>query len=319
MTAGPVLAWLLAQDPAIAWQAHRDVLGGAPAGWRPIRARVETEGWGARLLALADSDGQWAGGAFMPADFSRELWLSEGQPWTATSSALTDLREWGLEPGSVRAREIVELVGRNASWEHDGQSFWSGEVEECINGRTLAAGAYFGVDVAGIAERLLGEQQADGGWNCERAAGSTRSSFRSTINVLEGLLEFEQATGCDDVRAARQRGEEFLLARQLFRHLSDGRTVDDDYLRLTHPNRWHYDVLRGLDHLRAAGRHEGTGPDQRLSEPLDWLRGRRDALGRWPLDARPGGRVWFDVDAGIGMPSAWLTLRALRVLRWAGE
>lgn len=317
MTSDPVIAWLLATDPAIAWQVQRDLLDASEDVWRPLRSRVEHEGWGARLLAHQDSDGQWAGGAFFPHDFSRELWEAEGQPWTATTYALTDLREWGLDPTSETARRTADLVGRNSRWDHDGQSYWAGEVEECINGRTLADGAYFGADVTGIADRLLTEQQPDGGWNCERAEGSTRGSFHSTINVLEGLLEFEKATERADVASARHTGEEFLLSRSLFRRLTDGEIADQDFLKLTHPNRWHYDVLRGLDYLRAAGFHDGAGPDPRLGEALGWLRGKADDDGRWPLESRPGGRVWFDVDDGIGMPSAWLTLRARRVLRWA--
>ena len=222
MTSDPVIAWLLATDPAIAWQVQRDLLDASEDVWRPLRSRVEHEGWGARLLAHQDSDGQWAGGAFFPHDFSRELWEAEGQPWTATTYALTDLREWGLDPTSETARRTADLVGRNSRWDHDGQSYWAGEVEECINGRTLADGAYFGADVTGIADRLLTEQQPDGGWNCERAEGSTRGSFHSTINVLEGLLEFEKATGRADVASARHTGEEFLLSRSLFRRLTAG-------------------------------------------------------------------------------------------------
>src|SRR5690606_17796721 len=138
-------------------------------------------------LSLEDEDGQWAGGAFVPRGFTPEDWKTLGQPWTATAFTLAQLREFGLDPASPRARRIVELVGRNARWDHDGQPYWEGEVEECINGRTVADGAYFGVVVTPIVERLVGERLADGGWNCERANGSVRSSFHTTINVLEGL------------------------------------------------------------------------------------------------------------------------------------
>ena len=304
---------MLAADPAIAWQVRRDVLGEPPAAWRADRARVETHGWGARLLAHQDADGQWAGGSFVPAGFTPELWEREGQPWTATTYALTQLREFGLDPGSDRARRTVELVGRHSRWDHDGQPFWSGEVEECINGRTVADGAYFGVDVDPIVTRLLGERQPDGGWNCARAAGSVRSSFDTTINVLEGLWQHELATGgTAQTREARAAGEEYLLARGLFRRLSTGEPADPAMLDLVYPARWHHTVLRGLDHFRATG----ARPDPRLADAIELLRSRRDPDGRWPADRRLPGRVWFELDAGPGRPSSCITLLALRVLRW---
>jgi hypothetical protein len=312
-----VIDWLLDSDPAIRWQVMRDLIDAPEAQWAAERARVETEGWGARLLACQDADGQWAGGAFAPADFDAERWREEGQPWTATCFALTQLREFGLDPASARARRTVALVGENARWEEGGQPFWAGEVEECINGRTAADGAYFGVDVAPIVARLLGERQADGGWNCERARGSVRSSFDTTINVLEGLLEHEKAAGgAPAVREARRGGETYLLERGLFRRLSTGAPADERYLRLLHPNRWRHDILRGLDYFRAASALSGAAPDPRLGDAIAELRRRRLPDGRWPLDWTGRGRVWFDVDDGAGAPSRWITLRALRVLRW---
>ncbi len=317
---GAMMDWLLDSDPAIRWQVMRDVLDAPEAQWRGERARVETEGWGARFLALRDDDGQWAGGAYFPRDFDPREFETTGQPWTATAWALSDLRELGLDPASERARDAAARAGRSARWEHEGQPFWEGEVEECINGRTVAIGAYFGVDVAPIVDRLVGERLDDGGWNCRRADGSVRSSFASTINVLEGLLEFERATGgTPPSRAARASGEEYLLERRLFRRLSTGEPADERFLAFLHPSRWRYDVLRALDHFRAASTLTGAAPDPRLGEGVEHVRSRRSDDGAWPLDWRLPGRVWFDVDDGPGEPSRWITLGALRVLRWWDE
>lgn len=314
----PVITWLLDSDPAIRWQVMRDVLALPESEWTAERAKVETQGWGATLLAHEDEDGQWAGGSFVPADFEAREWEEVGQPWTATTYALSQLREFGLEPTSARARRAVQLIGASSRWDEGDQPYWEGETEECINGRTLADGAYFGVDVAPIADRLVGERLQDGGWNCERARGSTRSSFATTINVLEGLLEFERATGGTTAsRAARASGEEFLLERRLFRRLSTGEPADPRFLSFVHPNRWRYDILRALDYFRSAGIEDQTPPDPRLDEAFDHLRSRRLDDGSWPLDWRAPGRVWFDTDSGPGEPSRWVTLRALRVLRWA--
>ena len=310
-----VTDWLLDSDPSIRWQTMRDLLDRPEDEWRPVRAQVETTGWGAALLGCADPDGQWAGGVFVPAGFTRELWDAEGQPWTASSHVVTLLRELGLPPASAAARRMVEQLCQAEWWE--GQPFWSGETEECINGRLVADGAYFGVDMTPLVDRLLSEQQPDGGWNCERPNGSTRSSYHSTINVLEGLLAHERATGATDpVRQARARGEEFLLERHLFRRLSTGGPADDDFLLLKHPHRWHYDILRGLDHLRAAGELDGTPPDPRAEEAVALVAAKRQEDGRWLLDAVVPGRTWLDLDDGPGDPSRWVTLEALRVLRW---
>jgi len=312
-----VQQWLVEVDPSVHWQVLRDVLGQSPDAWAPVRQRVETDGWGARLLALEDDDGQWAGGSFLPRGFTRREWEEEGQPWTATTYAISQLRELGLDPASAAARRMVELVGENARWDHDGQPFWSGEVEECINGRTVADGAYFGVDVSALVERLAGERLDDGGWNCERAAGSVRSSFDSTVNVLEGLAQYERATGGTTAsREARASGEEFLLERRLFRRLSTGEPADPSFLELLHPTRWHYDVLRALDHFRDAASLTGARPDPRLDEAVGWLRSRRSPDGTWPLERTLPGRTWFDLDNGVGRPSPWVTLKAMRVLAW---
>jgi hypothetical protein len=323
-----IIAWLLDpedSDPSIRWQVLRDLLDAPESEWAAERARVETEGWGARLLAAEDEDGQWAGGAHFPADFD---WhgpeaerAPEGrllrQPWTATSHALAQLREFGLDATSARARRIAELVGANGRWEHDGQPYWEGEVEPCINGLTVANGSYFGVDMTPVVERLVGERLEDGAWNCEVESGSVRSSFDTTINVLEGLLEHERAgRGTSESRAARRSGEEYLLERSLFRRLSTGEEAAKRYRYFAHPNRWYYDVLRALDYFRSASQLTGDAPDPRLAEAVEHVRSRRLEDGRWALDWSPQGRVWFDVNEGEDQPSRWVTLRALRVLRW---
>jgi hypothetical protein len=312
-----VIDWLLDSDPAIRWQVMRDLLDAPEDDWRAERAKVETEGFGARLLSFEDEDGQWAGGSFLPKGFTSKEWHEEGQPWTATCFALTQLREFGLDPTADRARRAVDLVGKNSKWDEGGQPFWKGEVEECINGRTVADGAYFGVDVSDIVRRLVGERLDDGGWNCERANGSVRSSFATTINVLEGLLEYEKQTGGSDAsRAARLSGEEYLLERNLCRRLSTGEIADLRFLELLHPGRWRYDILRALDYFRDAGMTSGVDPDDRLRLAVDYLRSRRLDNGTWQLDSTLPGRTWFDIDEMVRDPNRWITLRALRVLKW---
>jgi hypothetical protein len=330
-----VIDWLLDSDPAIRWQVMRD-LTGAPAGQvQAERARVAAEGWGARLLALQQENGQWPM-LTTPTFGSAEIdqwWQSLGPArqgtlvpvWTSTTWSLVLLKTFGLDPASAAARRAVALVRDNVQWEHEAEPFFAGEVEPCINGRTVALGSYFGVDTRPIVERLLGEQMADGGWNCDQERGSTRGSFHSTIEVLEGLLEYERAAGADsDVTQARLRGQDYLLSRRMFRRLSTGQPAEFDrwvgappaWTEFSFPAYWHYDVLRGLDYLRAAGTAAGTAPDERAAEAVELVRSKRGPDGRWPLENPHPGELHFPIDDEAGKPSRWNTLRAMRVLRW---
>jgi hypothetical protein len=305
-----VVDWLLDSDPAIRWQALRDLTDASADIVAAERARVAMEGWGARLLALEDDDGQWEGGALFPAvGWDR----NEGQPWTATEPTLTLLRTFGVDPDDDRVRQAVERVRDRCRWEYDDLPFFDGEVEPCINGKAVSLGAYFGQNVDGIVERLLGEQLEDGGWNCEAERGSVRSSFHSTICVLEGLLAHERATGGSPrATAVRHRGEEYLLERSLFRRKGTGTVVDPDWLRFSFPTRWHYDVLRGLEYFREAG----DPPDRRVDEAINVLRSKQQSDGTWLLENTHPGAVHFVLEDGDDRPSRWNTLRALRVLDW---
>jgi len=265
---------------------------------------VAREGWGAQLLAAQDGDGRWGGGTFFPRG-------------VGTFDALHLLYLLGVDAASEEVRRAIAPVHEAARWDYDPNlRFWEGEVEPCINGRVVGIGAYFGQDVRRIVDRLLTEQMADGGWNCEQENGSTRGSFDTTINVLEGLLEYERSTGADgDVAAARLRGEEYLLERRLLRRLSDGEIPQERWSYAGFPYSWHYDVVRALDHLRQAR----AEPDERMSEGLDIVESKRPPDGRWRLDATYHERMVVDLGERKGEPSRWVTLRALRILRWAGR
>jgi hypothetical protein len=302
--------WLLDSDPSIRWQVLRDLTGEAEDVVAAERARVASEGWGARLLALQAPDGQWGGGAYRP-------------NWTSTYFTLLLLRELGLDPASEGARRAAGRVRDNVTWQGmlpedaawHGRPFFAGEVEPCINGMVLALGAYFGEASEELLGRLLGEQLDDGGWNCW-APPSTRSSFHTTICVLEGLLEYERTKGASaPVGEARARGQEYLLERRMFRKRSSGEVIDRDWTRFSFPTWWHYDVLRGLDYLRSAG----VAPDDRIAEAVDLVARSRHRDGRWPLQNPHPGQLHFAMEEGADRPSRWITLRALRVLKWAGH
>ena len=306
-----MIAWLLDGDPAIRWQVLRDLTDASPDEVAAERARVEHEGWGARLLALEGADGLWDGGACFPAAYTGD---EPGQPWTATMHTLQTLQILGLDPASDAARRAIALVAEHGRWEHAGQRYFDGEVEPCINGRTIETGAYFGVDVAPIVERILGERLADGGWNCEAENGSVRSSFDTTINVLDGLLEFERATGGSAaVREARaQRGGVPARAQPVPpQEHRRGRRSGLSRLRLPVLL-----ALRRAARPRLLPRARARTRIPRMAEAVEVVRSKRQPDGRWLLDRIHPGRVHFDVEDGVGAPSRWNTLRALRVLDW---
>jgi len=314
------ITWLLDSDPALRWQVERDILHEPPEIWETTRAKIATEGFGARLLALQGSDGQWAGGAFFPADFAfdgPEAAEGVGQPWTATTPTLNLLREWGLDPTVLRERSTAELLAENSRWEYDNLPYWGGEVDCCINAYTVENGLWLGADITGIVDWLLEHRLADGGWNCEWIEGSERSSFHSTLNTLKGLLAYDAATGgTEATHEARHSGEEYLLERGLFRRLSTGEPVAGWVNRYAYPFRWFYSVLNAAEYFRQAALLDGGQADPRMAEAIEMIRVARQPDGTWIQERRHPGRVWFEVDVPAGEPSKWLTLYATRVLHW---
>jgi hypothetical protein len=288
----------------------RDLTDAPPADVAAERDRVATEGWGARLLALQSDDGRWDGGTYRPG------WAQEDRPffdaWTATHFSLQSLWEYGLDPASPEAQRAIGLVRDNVTWEYDGSRYFDGEVEPCINGVAMAIGSYFGVPVDRIVDTTLSQQFADGGWNCRMPEASV-SSYHSTICVLEGLREWEAATGGTDAsRAARAAGEDYLLERRLYRRRSTGEVADLRMTMLSFPVRWFYDILRGLDHFRLVDRR-----DERLAEAIGLLRAKADPDGLFRYEhCHEGARLFAMEEESEGFPSRWVTLRALRVLRW---
>jgi hypothetical protein len=312
------LAWLLDTDPALRWQVERDLLGAPASVWQSTRHRIATEGFGARLLARQDPDGQWAGGAYFPKDYDfqgPEAAEGAGQPWTATTWTLNTLREWGLDASSLAG--TADLLAANSRWEYDDLPYWEGEVDCCINAFTLANGAWLGADVVGLGHWFVEHRLPDGGWNCMWVEGSRRSSFHSTLNSLKGLLSYEIATGGrDELREARHGGEEYLLERRLMRTLSSGELVGPWVTEFAYPFRWLFSVLNAVDYFRAAALQDATAPDPRLADAIEVIRAARQPDGTWLQERRHPGRVWFDIDVPPGEPSPWLTFYGTRALAW---
>jgi hypothetical protein len=289
--------WLLDSDPAVRWQVMRDLTDAAPDAIAAERARIAAEGWGAQLLARQSPTGKWGGA-------DRGLLV--------TLWSLVVLKDLGLDPASKQARNMIGRVERLVFKWHNNRPFFHGETEPCINGRILGLGSYFKEPNDALADQLLGEQLEDGGWNCE-APKSRRSSFHTTICVLEGLLDYERAgRKSAAVSKARERAENYLLERRMFRSLRTGEVVEKRWVRFAYPPVWHYDVLRGLDYLRNAG----IKPDRRVRDAINIVIERRHQNGRWPLNLLHPEHIPLKMETAVGSASRWNTLRALRVLRW---
>jgi hypothetical protein len=301
------LKWLLDSDPAIRWQVMRDLSDETPKLIAAERSRVATEGWGAQLLNRQSRAGNWGG-------------PNEDRGLLTTLYSLVVLMDFGLDPASKQARTMIERLDKRLVFKPlNNRPFLRGETEPCINGRILGVGAYFKKPNRALANQLLREQLEDGGWNCEavepspKRPKSRRSSFHTTICVLEGLLEYGRAVGKSAaVTQARKRAEEYLLERRMFRSLRTGEVIDERWLRFSFPTFWHYDILRGLDYLRNAG----IKPDARIREAIEFVIQRRHQNGRWPLNMLHRERIPLEMETAIGSASRWNTLRALRVLRW---
>ena len=295
----------------------RDLTGEAHDAIAAERSRVATDGWGAQLLARQSPAGNWGGS---PRGWRDDL-PKEDRGLLITLYALTVLTDLGLDPASKEARKMIDRIDRRLVFKRlNNRPYLRGETEPCISGRILGIGSYFKKPNDALANQVLGEQLEDGGWNCE-APKSRRSSFHTTICVLEGLLEYERArresvavmkSATKSITQARKRAENYLLERRMFRSLRTGEVIDKRWLRFSFPTFWHYDVLRGLDYLRNAG----TKPDRRVRDAIEIVIERRHQNGRWPLNHLHPEFIPLEMETGVGSASRWNTLRALRVLRW---
>jgi hypothetical protein len=287
----------------------RDLTSETPDAIAAERSRVATEGWGAQLLAAQSPAGEWGGSA----RGWRDDLPKDDRGLLITLYALVVLKDLGLDPASKQARKMIDRVDRRVVFKRlNNRPFFHGETEPCINGRILALGSYFKEPNEALARQVLGEQLEDGGWNCE-APKSRRSSFHTTICVLEGLLDYELAGGKSAaVTMARKKGEDYLLERRMFRSLRTGEIVDKRWLRFSFPTFWHYDVLRGLDYLR----NTGIKADSRVHEAIQIVGKRRHQNGRWPLNLLHLEFIPLKMETLVGGASRWNTLRALRVMHW---
>ncbi len=299
-----IIDWLLQGDPAIQFQALRDLLDEERPG---LRARISTEGWGAKFLACRNPDGSWGQRFYQP-------------KWTSSHYTLLDLKTLGIMPDHPQIRDsiagiLAEMKGV------DGGILCSRAApasDVCVNGMVLNYASYFGMPqdhLRSIVDFLLAEHMADGGFNCQsNRSGALHSSLHSTLSVLEGIQEYADNGYCyrlEELQDAAVSGREFILLHRMYKSDRTGKIIRKDFLQLSFPPRWFYNILRCLDHFRTA-----KAPwDDRMADAFGVLITKCRSDGRWPLQAARPGQVHFDMERPR-QPSRWNTLLALRVLKY---
>ena len=306
MTKPENISWLLEGDPSIRWQVQRDLLNVSRTKYETERKKIAQEGWGARLLSLQDADGRWGGGLY-------------GPKWTSTTYTMLTLRQLGLQVNHPQAKRACKIFLDQGFYTDGGINFFSYSMkysEACVTSMILALLAYFKYPdqrVHSVADYLIGQQMADGGWNCESYKGATHSSFHTTMLALEGLYEYQctYPEKTKTVTKVRESGHEFLLAHRLYKSHRTGLVFDSAMTRMSYPMRWRYEFIRALDYFRACDAKR----DERMSDAIELLQKKQKKDGLWPMNSGMTGLKYFDLETA-GKPSRWNTLRATRILNW---
>ena len=296
--------WLLEGDVSIQYQVWRDLLG---VDKKKLQASISNEGWGQAYLSKRKSDGHWGDGFYQP-------------KWISTHYTLLDLRNLNLSPTNDIVQETLELILQNNIADDGGIQLGpstSQYSDVCVNGMFLNYASYFKtpeIKMHSIIDCLLNEIMADGGFNCRTTrTGAKHSSLHTTISVLEGLSEFQKAGYTyrkDEILSVKKSSIEFILLHQLFLSDRTGQIINKEFLKLTYPCRWKYDILRALDFFQ----YTGIGWDNRMKAALDVLMSKRNNEGSWNMQAAHPGQVHVNMEKA-GKPSRWNTLRVLRVMK----
>ena len=304
MNENQIIQWLMEGDVSVQYQASRDLLGDDR---KNLRRRIAVEGWGQRFLSKRKQNGHWGDRFYQP-------------KWTSTHYTLLDLRNLNLDPENRAVHRTIEMVIDNGKADDGGIPLGpstSKHSDICVNGMFLNYASYFNTKrerLQSVVDSILSQVMLDGGFNCNsNTAGARHSSVHSTLSVLEGITEY-QKNGYNyrlkELAVAKKSSIEFLLKHQLYLSDRTGEIINKDFLKLTYPSRWRYDVLRALDYLQ----HAGISYDRRIESAIDVLHRKRNKDNTWNMQAKHPGKVHFEMEKA-GAPSRWNTLRAMRVLK----
>lgn len=304
MTYKQIINWLLQGDVSIQYQVHRDLLSEER---KDLQDRITTEGWGATFLSCRRADGHWGQKFYQP-------------KWTSSHYTLLDLRNLCISPDNPIIKESIDMIATNEK-APDGGILPIGADQKsdvCLNGMFLNYTSYFKTDgdnLKSVVDFILLQKMPDGGFNCQfNRKGAVHSSLHSTLSVLEGITEYEYngyTYRLNELKDAAKSSKEFILLHRLFLSDRTGDIIRKEFLKLSYPGRWYYDILKALDYFQ----YSRTEWDERMKPAIDVLLKKRKKDGTWSLQAHHPGKLHFDMET-VGEPSRWNTLRALRVLKY---
>jgi hypothetical protein len=297
-----ILQWLLDSDVSIQYQVYRDLLNIERAD---LKSRIETEGWGKKLIDCRNENGYWGLGFYQP-------------KWTSTHYTLLELKNLSIANSQKEiALSINKILKENKCADggiNPAKSLAKSDV--CINGMFLNYATYFGAnenDLKSVVDFILSMQLSDGGFNCHlNRIGAKHSSLHTTLSVIEGILEYSQqgyTYRLKELLKAEDESRQFILKHKLFKSHRTEAIIDKKMLMLSYPSRWRYDILRALDYFRFAG----VEYDNRMVDALEVLIKKQRKDKTWPLQCRHSGQTHFEMEK-TGEASKWNTLRVLRVL-----
>ncbi|ODS30743.1 MAG: hypothetical protein SCARUB_04138 [Candidatus Scalindua rubra] len=301
-----IIKWLLTGDVSIQYQVYRDLLS---IDRNDLRNKIVFEGWGAKFLSKRRTDGHWGKKFYEP-------------KWISTHYTLLDLRNLCFPPDNSLVNESIEIILQNEKGKDGGVKPIGLEqkCDVCLNGMFLNYASYFCAKeekLKSVIDFILSQLMADGGFNCQsNRSGAVHSSLHSTISLLEGITEYEfngYTYRLDELKKAERSSKEFILLHQLYLSDKTGEIIHKDFLRLSYPSRWKYDILRALDYFQ----YSGSQWDDRMNPAIQVLLNKRNKESTWNLQAKYPGQTHFDMEK-VRKPSRWNTLRALRVLRHFG-
>jgi hypothetical protein len=297
------LSWLLDGDPSVRWQVKKDLMQNPD--FESDRQKIETEGWGKKLLEKQDPEGTWAGNYYSP-------------KWISTHYTTLLLRRLGLDQNNPQAQKACWIMLEKGFQPNGGISYWKTWPlgETCVTGMTLGMLAYFHIHddrLEKFLDYMADQQLPDGGWNCNHPKKKVHhSSMHTTYSVLDGLYELGEFRPhlLPRIREMRNKAHEFLLQHRLYKSDKTGNIIDSKMTRLSFPPRWHYQVHLILDYFQKINHPY----DERFTDAIDLLKNKREN-NTWPMQQRYGGKQWFSIET-VGKPSRINTLIMLRVLKW---
>ena len=298
-----LIGWLLQGDVSIQYQVHRDLLS---TDRSDLQNRIGKEGWGAQFLSARNVDGHWGQQFYQP-------------KWISTHYTLLDLRNVCLSPHNTAVKETIDMILSTSLAEDGGLKLGPSTAHRsdvCVNGMFLNYASYFNTEeqhLHSVVDSILKEIMPDGGFNCRSTrSGATHSSLHTTLSILEGIHEFQKAGYTyrfDDLQSARESAVEFILIHRLYLSDRTGDIINKEFLKLTYPARWKYNILRALDYFQ-----EAKIPwDGRMDAAMQVLLDKRNKDRTWNVQAKHPGKVHFQMEKA-GKPSRWNTLRSLRVI-----